>query len=482
MRAALVVCLLAATASADPDPSARPEPSPRARAEELERTAHASHDPELWVPAAEAYFAIYTANPTSPTGDESLYNAAVCFQEARAISSATRLFDLLRKQYPNSKLAPRATARLAKLYGDIAVYERAADILEEYAKKYAGEKDALDALSDAVYYRKATGNRAKAIEDTRYFVKIFGAKRPRESADGMWSLTALYDGDDAIKHLREYVRAFGAKGGAGRVVIAHAKIGQLLVKQSCSVRGVDGLCVAVKQAPRTCGKGTTTTFTVTARNKRKVDEARGELAQAIREYERNPPAADVEARYAYAQALVASADLELEPYLALGFPRGLDFADKHRLESVKRFNTWLEQHQTIGAELTRKYEAVLATKDAASSITAASRLALVAQSFATAMAVAEIPRDVKTNPFAAEKQKAFCDQMLQVAEPLEERASTGYGVCLAKSTELSWFSDSSALCERELARMKPDEFPLAHEVRITPIDYAPVIVEEPPLR
>jgi tetratricopeptide (TPR) repeat protein len=476
MRVALVVCLLASTAIADPDPSAR------VRAEELERAAHESHDPELWMPAAEAYFAIYTASPKSPTGDEPLYNAAVCFEEARAISSATRLFDLLRKQYPNSKLAPRATARLAKLYGDIAMYDRAAQLLEEYAKKYAGEKDAYDALSDAVYYRKATGNRAKAIEDTRYFVKMFGATRSRESADAMWSLTALYDGDEAIKHLREYMRTFGGKGGAGRIVIAHGKIGQLLLKQSCSVRGVDGLCVAVKQTPRTCGKGTTTTFTVTARNKRKVDEARVELAQAIREYERNPPTDDVEARYAYAQALVASADLELEPFLALGFPRGLDFADKHRLESMKRFNAWLEQEQKSGAELTRKYEAVLATKDTASSITAASRLAIVSRSFATAMAMAEAPRDVKRDPFAAEKQKAFCEKMIEVAEPLEERAAMGYGVCLAKSTELAWFSESSALCERELARMKPDEFPLAHEVRITPIDYAPVIAAEPPLR
>jgi hypothetical protein len=98
------------------------------------------------------------------------------------------------------------------------------------------------------------------------------------------------------------------------------------------------------------------------------------------------------------------------------------------------------------------------------------------------MAMAEAPRDVKRDPFAAEKQKAFCEKMIEVAEPLEERAAMGYGVCLAKSTELAWFSESSALCERELARMKPDEFPLAHEVRITPIDYAPVIAAEPPLR
>jgi outer membrane protein assembly factor BamD (BamD/ComL family) len=452
------------------------------RAEELERIAHESKDPERYTAVAEAYLAIYNANPKSPTGDELLYNAGVSFEEARAISSATRMFDLLRKQYPNSKLAPRATARLGKVYGDIAMYDRAAEILEEYAKKYAGEKDAYAAMSDAVFYRKASGNRAKAIEDTRYFIKMFGSKKPRESADAMWSLTALYDGDDAIKHLREYLRTFGTKGGAGRVVIAYSKIAQLLLKQSCSIRGVDGLCVTAKQTPRTCGKGTTTTFAVTARNAKKVADARAALEQAIRAYERNRPADDIEARYAYAQALVASADLELEPFLALVFPRGLDFEAKHREASMKRFNAWLEQHQETGAALTRKYEAVLATKDVAGSITAAARLAMIAQSFATSLATAEIPHDVKTGPLADAKQRAFCEQMLEVAEPLDERASMGYGVCLAKSTELGWFSDSSAFCEKELARLKPEEFPLAHEVRSEPHDYAPVIATEPALR
>jgi TolA-binding protein len=452
------------------------------RAEELERIAHESKDPERYTSVAEAYLAIYNANPKSPTGDELLYNAGVSFEEARAISSATRMFDLLRKQYPHSKLAARATARLAMLYADTAIYDRAADLLEEYAKKYAGEKDAYAALSDAVYYRKATGNRAKAIEDTRYFIKTFGSKKPRESADAMWSLTALYDGDDAIKHLREYLRTFGAKGGSGRVVIAYSKIAQLLLKQSCSIRGVDGLCVTVKERARTCGKGTTRTLAATARNAKKVADARAALEQAIREYERNAITDDVEARYAYAQARVAQADLDLEAYLGIAIPRGLDFDDKHRADSTKRFSTWLDQMQKSGATLTRRYEAVLATKDVASSITAAERIAIVSQSFATAMATAEMPRDIAKEPMAADKKKAFCAAMNDVIVPLEERAALGFGVCLAKSTELAWFGDSSAFCESQLARMKPEEFPLAHELRSVPADYAPVIATEPPLR
>ena len=77
-----------------------------------------------------------------------------------------------------SKLTAKALARLGKAYGDIAFYDKAAEKLEEYAKKYAGEKDAYDAMSDAVFYRKGIGDDAKAIENTKYFIKTFGAKKP----------------------------------------------------------------------------------------------------------------------------------------------------------------------------------------------------------------------------------------------------------------------------------------------------------------
>jgi hypothetical protein len=62
-----------------------------------------------------------------------------------------------------------AMARLGKAYGDIrALRPGPPSALEDYyARKYAGERDALDAISDAVYFLKGIGNDAKATsEDT----------------------------------------------------------------------------------------------------------------------------------------------------------------------------------------------------------------------------------------------------------------------------------------------------------------------------
>ncbi len=48
-------------------------------------------------------------------------------------------------------------------------------------------------MSDAVFFRKGIGDDGKAIEDTKYFIKTFGQKKPQEAANAMFSLTSIYE-------------------------------------------------------------------------------------------------------------------------------------------------------------------------------------------------------------------------------------------------------------------------------------------------
>lgn len=399
--------------------------------------------------AGAAYRELYNAAPESRDGDALLYNAAVSYETDHSIALALEMYAQVQKHYPTSKLTPRALARAGRLYADIAFFDKAAEKLEEYGKKYAGEKDAYDAMSDAAYFRRALGDRAKATEDTAYVVKTFGAKQPRGAADAMWSLTTLYEAepDRAIAHLRDYVRVFGGKGGTERVVIAYAKIGQALWKQSCPAPLVDGLCVkANEHAVRTCGVGTARTQVAIARDPRKAREAGVAFASARAEFERQR-IDDPAARYYYAQARLAMADGELESALAIVPPT-----------SARGIEPWVEARQRA----VQGYEGVFAAKDAASSIDAAERLAVTIQSVASALVTTKV--------------KA-CD----VAAPLESRAIRGFEICLVKSTELGWFSEASARCERELERLRPDDFPPARELRGRPLAVAPLIDVEPPV-
>jgi tetratricopeptide (TPR) repeat protein len=477
-----------------------------------ETEAKKTNDYAKYTACGQAFLDIYNRNPEAPENDEVLYNAGVCFEEGKSISAAITAFNLLEKYFPSSKVTAKAIARLGKAYGDIAYYDRASDKLEQYAKKYAGEKDAYDAMNDAVFYRKGIGDDAKAIENTKYFIKQFGPKKPQEAAAAMFSLNGVYekqgDGDMVIKHLREYIREFGERGGADRMVIAYAKIGQVLWKQSCPVKEVDGSCIrvtreraistkkqkktkkGVAEQPTQCGPESKIKLAVIKRDERKLREALTAFGAAAREYEKRQGKTGGDeggARYYYGIAKIADADKDFEAYLDLKFPFGLDFdpAPERKAvaaKSLKRFEEWLAQKGKLGETTKKKYNLVLSVKDPADSITAAARLGQIAQNASDQLFTAEIPKNVRTGEFADEKVEAFCDRMTEVAEPLEKTSLEAYGICLAKSTELGWFSDWSKMCERELGQIKPEEYPTASELHDEPNQVAPIIEVEPAIK
>jgi tetratricopeptide (TPR) repeat protein len=497
--------------------------SMRKKAEKTEAEAKAEKDFAKYVLCGQAYLDIYNANPEAADNDEVLYNAGVCFEEGRSIGVAISMYNLLKKYYPNSKITARATARLGKAFGDIAFYDRAAEELEKYAVKYAGEKDAHDAMSDAVFYRKGIGDDAKAIEDTKYYIKTFGNKKPAEAANASFSLVSIYekqgDKEAVIKHLKEYIRTHGKKGGADKLVIAHAKIGQILFEQSCPVKGVDGACVKIAreraiatkktktkkkkgkeryEAPLKCAQDDShINLTLVKRDERKLREALQEFAAASREFNKvkDDGEATGGARYYYALGKFAEANVEFEKFLDIKFPQNLNFGDglpenKKQNEALaakskKRFEEWLTTKQKSAEVANNKFGAVLAVKDNANSIAAAARLGQITQNFSDQLFTAEIPKDVRASKIidgydiAQDKVDAYCDALTTAAEPLAEKSLAAYSVCLQKSTELGWYSEWSKLCERELGQLKPEDFPTASELRGESHLTSPVIAIEP---
>ena len=510
----------------------------RKKAEELEKKAKAriaqlkgSKDYALLVECGNAYLEIYNRNPTSPDNDEVLYNAGVCFEEGRSIGAAIQMWSLMEKYYPKSKHTQRAIARLGKAFGDIAFYDRAADKLEQYASKYAGEKDAHDAMSDAVFYRKGIGDDDKAIADTKFYIKTFGTKKPKEAADAHFSLTTIYEkrGDtkDVVKHLKEYIRMWGGKGGAAQNVIAHGKIAEILWHQSCPVKEVDGSCVKVTReravaqkqkqkqaakskkkgketyvAPMQCGPESKIKLVVVKRDAGKVREALAEAkaaAQAFGKMKEDKEAAGFGgARYYYAMGKFFEADIEFEKFLDIKFPQNLNFGDglpEHKKQneelakkSMKRFEEWLGTKAKLAEAANNKYSNVLAIKDNANSIAAAARAGQITQNFSDALFTAEIPKDVRAPQMiegydiAQDKVDAYCDALTTKAEPLAEKSLAAYDICLKKSTELGWFSSWSKLCEKELGQIKPEDFPTASEIRGEATLNSTVVAVEPPAK
>jgi tetratricopeptide (TPR) repeat protein len=473
----------------------------RKGAEALERQAAGKHDFRLYVACGQAYLDIYNSDPVDADNDQILYNAGVCFEQGRSLDAAMTMFQTLQQYYGSSPLAAKGAARLGHTLGDLAKYADAAQQLEAYAKRYAGEPDAYDAMSDAVFYYKGTGNDTKAIENTRYVEQMWGKTKPTAAADAAFSLITIYEkrGDTAalIKYLREYIAKHAADGGRAHLVIAYSKLGEALMRASCPIDATYGACVKVAReravaarkakdtGPRLrCGEPSASKLTVVDRDPRLVNQARAAFAGAAKAFT-GTVKDDPIARHFAANARFVESTLGFEAYLALKFPANLDFDPRRPAvakQSLARFDRWLADKMAAAKRTNDELFAVLAYKDNASSIGAAARIGQLSQTFADAMFSAEIPATVRTGPFADDKTEAYCEALENHGTPLSETAIGAYKACLNKSTELGWFSDWSQLCERELGQIRPSEFPTTRERRGDSDRVAVVTAAEPPPR
>lgn len=489
----------------------------RKAAETLEAAAKASGDFSKYVDCGQAYIQIFNRNPDGTDADVVLYNAGVCFEQGRSIGAAILIFNQLSQIFPDSKHTQKAIARLGNNYARVAWYQKAAEKLETYAKRFGGEDDAYEALSDAVFYRKGIGDDSEAIQDTEFFIKQYGKKKVDAAANAMFSMTSIYekrnDDEQIISHLRRYLKEYGRKGGVDRQVIAHAKMGMILWRQSCPVRGVNGACIKVQRErsivsrrgkkqkrrsslPTQCGPESKINLTVVSRDPRKVRAAQQEFTQAIKLFsngraikgvpgEGTEQAARTVAMIKhFAAAKFHLAEEEYEAFLDIKFPKGMDFDPRNASKakkSLKLFQDWLKDKNKQGAKTLKLYDEVreITGGGAHYAIAAASRMGQVSQNFSDALFTAQIPNDVRSGSFAEDKVDAYCDALTTEAEPLENKSVEAFSFCLGLSTKLNWFNEWSRLCEKELGQIRPADFPTATEVRAEPNNVAAVIATEP---
>lgn len=467
MRWAIVTIVVAIAGSAHAD---------RQLAERLEKEARTDGDLAKYEACGNAYLAIYNADPKARDADEVVYNAGACFEGARSIGAAIGLYEQLRANFPTSKVTPRALARVGLLYEATGNFALAADRHEEYARKYAAEKDAADALWNAIMLRGVLGDDAKQIAAAELFIKLYGAKRASEAASIAYGLIAVHERRGtagAIDHLRRTINQFGSKVDKPILVRMYARLGELTWRQSCGVPTIDGLCVKrVRERPLPlakppgrqqtatrlrCGPASATVLTAVARNASKAKEAIKALTEARKLVEQHA-LKDPGAQAVYAHVMTLLADQELEGYLAIGFPTNLDFPpndQNKRADSTKRFQAYISDKQTRGSKARQQYEAIVSLKDPLEAIAAMTRLGLIPASLSDQLNTGEIPKSVRTGEYAADKTTAYCDTMIEVAEPLLKVAVQTYETCLAKAGEFGISNDSTRICERELAHLAP---------------------------
>jgi tetratricopeptide (TPR) repeat protein len=340
-----------------------------------------------------------------------LYNAGLCFQNARLICQAIKAREELIKTHPSDKLSQRAMFQIASGYHQLAYYSEAAKRYEEFAGKFPGEKHAFTALGNAYAFRIGLGEFDKAIDDMNAFVKYYGGKKPSDAANVVFQMSEVYEKqkktDELVRHLEAYLKRWGAKGGIDKQILAHFKLGELAWKKSCSQEGVNGACIKVdrvtmngkwttiykinkkikdkkkrvKEKLRTqCGPPTSSKITVYDRNSKLAAQAQKHFTEVLRLWARGDAegklakqvpnkgeaaARDVFMRFAVAGAAFYQAEQVYEKFLRVKFPAGLDFQqptqyDSERVakakkkkyeESSKKFLVYLTEKSKLAEQL-----------------------------------------------------------------------------------------------------------------------------------
>jgi tetratricopeptide (TPR) repeat protein len=205
--------------------------------------------------AAEGEGYLASIEPGESDTDELLYDAMVSFEQATDYERALEVGQRFLTGSRASKLAPRVIARMARIEGDVGRYADAARDLERYVELARGDRDATDALGDALFYRIGLGDLDRAAHDVDAVARL-----PHPRAGDLARATAQLVRAELDAGDRRAARARAASLRSDRD-LEHVALGALLADVACPVALVDDLC------PR-------------ARDPHLLARARGELRRA----------------------------------------------------------------------------------------------------------------------------------------------------------------------------------------------------------
>ena len=442
------------------------------RCDVLRKKAEAYQKNKEWKKAGATYVRIYRRYRECGRLDEVLYNAAINFEAAKLLGNAIRVRQVLIREFPDSELAKKAIYLLGANWHAIAVYDKAADYYEQFARRFPGEDGrkcsdqekeaglcpiAHEALMNAVFFRIGLGDEEKALADAELFERNYGRRMGRQAAQVVFAIGAIYERQHnplkIIDHYRKFLRKYARKAMPNQVLQANIKIARAFWKRDDRDKAKPYLNEAVK---------------VWTRKK---------AAQKILKLPDTSQAQRIlylrEGIDAVAEALFYLAEFSYRDFQRIPFPR---YKGRGTLASVNKwsqneFKKWVEKKMEALAAAEKEYGKVAEVKVEVQGvevqsppwqIAAASRVGEMYRVFVDTFRDAPIPNEVKNNP---ELRDIYLGALDEQSQPLLEKAKGAFIFCLQTATNVRWFNEWSRKCEDELNRLDPRRFPVAAELR-----------------
>jgi tetratricopeptide (TPR) repeat protein len=442
----------------------------------IRKKAEGYQEQEKYRKAASTYISIFRehqqcAELDDVRMDEVLYNAALNLEAAKLLGHAIQVRNVLVQQFPESALAKRSVYLLGANWHAIAMYDRAAEYYEKFARKFPGEdgKDcteqdkknnlcpiAHEALMNAVFFRLGLGQADEARSDVKLFEKNFGRKLPRETSQVVFALGSVYERANnwsgVIDHYRLFLRKYQRTALPHQQIMANVHIARAYWnkddKEMARRHYNDAIRIWQRGAPRL------------------IDRADGEASEKV--------AWMMEALEGTAESLFHTAEFDFYAFRKIKFPQYKGGRSLERVNrwSEKNFKPWVQQKLKALQKAEAEYNKVAALKVSAEGgvelqsppwqIAAAARIGEMYRSFVDDFRDSPVPDEVRKDPELFDLYVGALDEQ---SEPLLKQARERFEFCLQTATNVRWFNEWSRKCEQELNDLDPRQYPVADELR-----------------
>jgi len=401
--------------------------------------------------------------------DEIVYNMARGYQAARLLAKSiqARLI-LLSQKYgmSDSPLAMKATYEIGGNYQAIAVYDKASDFFELYAKKTAYKGEFADqALSDAVVLRLGLGQEDQGIDDSNNFNKYFGARKPAQTAQIAYAIAAHYgekkDWNNVEKRLGGSMKMIDSKATLDIVAQAHALLARADIKLGKET-------LAVREYKAVVGLWADPNAAVA-----KIQGIPGEdegskqrrLGRALE---------------AVGEAMFYFADKEKAKVDKLKFPeyRGNNSKEDVLKHIGTKVKDWIVKKRPLIEKASSEYKKIVDLQPVPPPrwvIAAGSRVGEMWGGFVKEFRAAPIPDAFRRD---VEIRQTYYASLDEASEPQKQQAKSAFEICLGYSVKYQYFDEFSRTCEEWLAQNYKNEYHLVDEFRGSPNRVNSVLLEQ----
>jgi len=402
-----------------------------------------------------------------------LYNAAINFEAAHLLGRAIQVRKVLIERFADTEYAKRAVYLVGANFHALAFYEQAADYYEQFARRFPGEDGsdctdadraagtcaiASEALQNAVFFRLGLNQPDKAEEDVRLFARNYKRSLPRQTSEVVFALGSIYERAESwsrvIDHYKRFLREYRRTAMPQQVISANLKIAMAywsLDRKDDAKRFFQAAVRAWDGAPDRINA---------------LEGSQGEKIGWLRA-----------ALDGTAQSMFHLAEYKYVEFQRIRFPR---YSGGRSLERVNRwaqdeFMVWIGAKQTALQETEALYNAVAGLRVPVTDtvtlesppwqIAAAARIGQMYISIIDAVQDAPVPEEIEADPELFDIYVGAFDDPL---EPVRAQAISKFEFCLRTATNVRWFNEYSTICESELNRLNPRQYPVAAELRGTP--------------